>query len=503
MKIMRTEEHIGEKIRTRVGKKVASVALAALMIPGLFSVVWAEDTDPAVLYTAVAASEKSSDTVQKEISRLSIREFRGGAAKKKEIVLKWKRNTEADAYSIQRYSKRTGLYREIAVLTAKSGTSTCRYVDRGVKKGHYYCYRIRIRKDVDGNALYGQTSRSIGVYLAPDGSKKNNVSRVATKKKSYRLVTGATVKPVVTLKTGRAGQKPYKMTKSWYSSDERIAAVSAKGRICAKDQGECYIYCAAHNGKRAKIHVMVGMDPKQKIKTVPILTFHRIVPDKIKKRYYADNQWVAALSDFRKQIRYLHDNGFKTISADQFRKWYRGDIELPQNSVMLTIDDGFYEGYYLVYPVIREYKMKMTSFLVGTRTQETTEPYDGSAKERFIGWDKVREVREEYPQFEFQAHSWDLHHYENGKGAVYSRSYDELTEDLKKCTDEGYDYIAYPYGFAPENYLQAARHSEMKMAFGFDRHVYARRSDDPYNIRRLKVNGFMTMKKFRKLVRNY
>ena len=43
----------------------------------------------------------------------------------------------------------------------------------------------------------------------------------------------------------------------------------------------------------------------------------------------------------------------------------------------------------------------------------------------------------------------------------------------------------------------------MKMAFGFDRHVYARRSDDPYNIRRLKVNGFMTMKKFRKLVRNY
>ncbi|MDY6211118.1 Ig-like domain-containing protein, partial [Hornefia butyriciproducens] len=289
MKIMRTEEHIGEKIRTRAGKKVASVALAALMIPGLFSVVWAEDTDPAVLYTAVAASEKSSDTVRKEISQLSIREFRGGAAKKKEIVLKWKRNTEADAYSIQRYSKRTGLYREIAVLTAKSGTSTCRYVDRGVKKGHYYCYRIRIRKDVDGNALYGQTSRSIGVYLAPDGSKKNNVSRLTTKKKSYRLVTGATVKPVVTLKTGRAGQKPHKMTKKWYSSDESIAAVSAKGRIRAKDQGECYIYCIAHNGKRAKIHVMVGMDPKQKIKTVPILTFHRIVPDKIKKRYYADN----------------------------------------------------------------------------------------------------------------------------------------------------------------------------------------------------------------------
>ncbi len=499
MKIMRTEKNTGEKIR----KRAVAVVLATLLIPGLVSVVWAEDADPASSYTAVASSEKSSDAVRKAVSRLRIHEFRGGTEKRKSIVLKWKRNDEADAYSVQRYSKRTGLYREIAEITAKSGTLTCRYVDRGVKKGRYYRYRIRARKNVDGNELYGKTSRSIGIYLALSGSKKNNVSRVATKKKSYRLVTGATVKPLVTLKTGRAGQKPYKMTKSWYSSDESIAAVSAKGRICAKDQGECYIYCAAHNGKRAKIHVMVGVDPKQKIRTVPILTFHRIVPDEIKNRYYADNQWVASLSDFRKQIRYLHDNGFTTISADQFRKWYRGDIELPQNSVMLTMDDGFYEGYYLVYPVIREYKMKMTSFLVGTRTQETTESYDGSARERFIGWDKIREIREEYPQFEFQAHSWDLHHYENGRGAVYSRSYDELTEDLKKCTDEGYDYIAYPYGFAPENYLQAARHSEMKMAFGFDRHVYARRSDDPYNIRRLKVNGFMTMKKFRKLVRNY
>ena len=169
MKIMRTEKNTGEKIR----KRAVAVVLATLLIPGLVSVVWAEDADPASSYTAVASSEKSSDAVRKAVSRLRIHEFRGGTEKKKSIVLKWKRNDEADAYSVQRYSKRTGLYREIAEITAKSGTLTCRYVDRGVKKGRYYRYRIRARKNVDGNELYGKTSRSIGIYLALSGSKKN------------------------------------------------------------------------------------------------------------------------------------------------------------------------------------------------------------------------------------------------------------------------------------------------------------------------------------------
>ena len=39
---------------------------------------------------------------------------------------------------------------------------------------------------------------------------------------------------------------------------------------------------------------------------------------------------------------------------------------------MITIDDGYYEDYYLVLPIIKKYNFKVTSFVVGSRIKEKT-----------------------------------------------------------------------------------------------------------------------------------
>ena len=75
---------------------------------------------------------------------------------------------------------------------------------------------------------------------------------------------------------------------------------------------------------------------------------------------------------------------------------------------MITIDDGKYEAYYLVYPIIKKYNFKATSFIVGSRTKNKTKKYN-KTEINFIGLDIVNKVRKEYPNFEFQSHSYNMH----------------------------------------------------------------------------------------------
>ena len=86
---------------------------------------------------------------------------------------------------------------------------------------------------------------------------------------------------------------------------------------------------------------------------IPILTFHRLVPDDVKKEVYPTNQWVGSVKVFEEMISYLHDNGYKTISTEEFYDWYSGKVEFDKKTVVITFDDGFYEDYYLALPILK------------------------------------------------------------------------------------------------------------------------------------------------------
>ena len=43
---------------------------------------------------------------------------------------------------------------------------------------------------------------------------------------------------------------------------------------------------------------------------------------------------------------------------------------------MITFDDGQYEDYYLVYPIIKRYNMKSISFLIGNNIANITNEYN-------------------------------------------------------------------------------------------------------------------------------
>lgn len=83
---------------------------------------------------------------------------------------------------------------------------------------------------------------------------------------------------------------------------------------------------------------------------VPVLAFHGFVPQDIKTSdpSFSENQWIDDVEGFEQQMKYLHENGWHTLTADELYAWHEGKLEIPEKSCVLTFDDGYYEMYYLI-----------------------------------------------------------------------------------------------------------------------------------------------------------
>lgn len=226
---------------------------------------------------------------------------------------------------------------------------------------------------------------------------------------------------------------------------------------------------------------------------IPVITFHRLVPENIKNSKYKDNVWVGSINTFENMMKYIYENDYKTLSSEELYDWITKKIELPKKSIMITFDDGFYEDYYLAYPILKKYNFKATSFIVGNRINITTPKYNES-KIGYIGEDVINKVREEYPNFEFQSHSYNMHFYtKDRKHRIKSMTVQEMEADVISNEVYGFTTMAYPYGDFNINMERVLEEQGYLCAFRFGPSRYATRNSDRFAIPRIKINGFATI----------
>ncbi len=231
----------------------------------------------------------------------------------------------------------------------------------------------------------------------------------------------------------------------------------------------------------------------RKTDRIPVFTFHRLVPDDVKESKYKNNQWVGSVDVFAQMMEYLYKNGYHTISSEELYRWYKGEIELDTKTVMITFDDGFYEDYYLAYPILKKYNFHAISFVVGNRIKDITRPYDKN-KTAYVGWDVITKVRKEYPKFEFQSHTYNMHYYtSNGKHRIKSMDIQDLENDFIKNEKFGFNVMAYPYGDYNSKIQRVLESQDYLLAFRFSPAAYALRTDNQYALGRIKINGEATV----------
>lgn len=245
--------------------------------------------------------------------------------------------------------------------------------------------------------------------------------------------------------------------------------------------------------KNYKSHRVKGKDK------IPVLTFHRIMSDNVKKEKFPTNEWAQSVDVFEQQMKYLYDNGYKTLSMDEFYCWYNKKCKYDEKNIVLTFDDGDVSIYYLVLPILKKYNFKATAFIVGANTENSIDEEFDENKRQFITEKIMTKSLEEYPNLEYQSHSYNYHDSSN-KNRIYNSSKEEIQKDFDKNKKYNFKYIAYPYGYYNKKLLDITKHNNYKLGFTFGEYRYATRDSLKYEIPRIKVNGYSDVDYIKKVV---
>lgn len=126
--------------------------------------------------------------------------------------------------------------------------------------------------------------------------------------------------------------------------------------------------------------LVVGASCVKPVEPVPskegrilILMYHRLVTGD------ATNLYERSVKDFESDLKYLVDNGIKVISFDDLEKIAASGKMPLGNSAIITFDDGDHSWYTLALPLLLQYKMKATFFIIA----------DMIGHDSFLNWQEV------------------------------------------------------------------------------------------------------------------
>ena len=170
------------------------------------------------------------------------------------------------------------------------------------------------------------------------------------------------------------------------------------------------------------VFVKINKNSKQ----VVVLSYHNIVPD---DTVINSNEYdTIHLSDFKKQMDYLKENGYETISAKELYDWKEKNYNIPDKSVLITFDDGYTSFKYLVEPILEEYNFKAICFVIGSSIPDKTPEYDPNTYQ-LIGKD---EILNHIENVEYGSHTYALHQM-SADGTKFVKLFSK--EDLQLDTD--------------------------------------------------------------------
>ena len=228
-------------------------------------------------------------------------------------------------------------------------------------------------------------------------------------------------------------------------------------------------------------------------KQVVVLSYHNIVPDDI---LISENEYdTMHLSDFKKQMDYLKENGYVTISAKELYNWKENNINIPEKAVLITFDDGYTSFKQLVQPVLEEYNFKAICFIIGNQTTNTTPEYNPN-EYQLLGLD---EILNHIDNVEYGSHTYGLHMLSsNGIQYVKLLSKEDLQIDTDNFNNNIFkaEYLAYPYYTYTEDYIEILKKNGYKLAFAGEEEM-ATKGVNSYKIPR--ISGAKNFDEFKEI----
>lgn len=229
---------------------------------------------------------------------------------------------------------------------------------------------------------------------------------------------------------------------------------------------------------------------------VPVLAYHHVNVHK--------GDMVTVLPEvFERQMRFLRDAGYRTLSTWELLSYINGEISLDEKAVMITFDDGWLDNYVHAFPVLRKYNINATVFI-------TTDWIERASENTLDLNERIPDHKESFSLIDRnEGHrvllNWELVREMSGSGLVefhshtkshrkcHNLSAKELKEELevsKGVMEERLDRpciaLCWPFGRNNDLSVDIARESGYSLLFT-TRHGVVEKGSDPFSINRIAV----------------
>ncbi|MDA2630296.1 polysaccharide deacetylase family protein [Bacillus cereus] len=240
------------------------------------------------------------------------------------------------------------------------------------------------------------------------------------------------------------------------------------------------------------------MNASGKQEKVPVLQYYYLTKDNDKKQnpLLKDQATAISVGMFEKQMKYLADNQYHTLTLEEFNQFIKNKKKLPKKSVLITFDNSSKSNYVYAYPILKKYKMHAASFAVTSRISNKEEKFNPKAFQML----SMNEIDKMKDVFEFGSHTHNLHKFKNGSAAMLVEENQVVKNDILKGKDVlKSNYMSYPFGKYNKDTLQILKDLKIELAFT-SLQGYATPENNPLEIKRWFISADTKMDNFEKIV---
>lgn len=216
-------------------------------------------------------------------------------------------------------------------------------------------------------------------------------------------------------------------------------------------------------------------------KKVRVVAYHSFYDENEESESWCRNSICHNIKQFDGHLKYLKDNNYFTLTMDELEMFIDGKINIPKNSVVITIDDGLLAERAI--QLLNNYELNGTVFLI-------TSYYSPDNYERGN-------------YVEFHSHGHNLHKQyvcPGGQGGgIKCLDEQTLLDDLAKSSEilNGSKVFCYPFYEFNDYSIKVLKEAGYKMAFaGLLKDGFVRRGTDKYRIPRYTITSDVTINEF-------
>ncbi len=220
--------------------------------------------------------------------------------------------------------------------------------------------------------------------------------------------------------------------------------------------------------------------------------------------------WSVTRDNFEKHLEYLQEQGYRTVTMAELESYMLGEKELKDKCVAITFDDGDRSVYRHAYPLLEEYGMRGTMFMITSKAGMKWNGLEISA------WQELREM-EESGVIEIESHTHDMHFkvlrgnsphpvFGLSGGETQNRDIERISSDLRRSKvalmyhlGKESRFLAWPYGFGSRlgDSLAASQGFDLILTLKIG---VNRPGDSPYRVKRCAVTPRTSMSEFKDML---